>query len=412
MIYDMSLRKLPRNVWVVTATSFFTDISSEMIVYLIPLFLNNVFGVPAAVIGLIDGLAEMTASLLKLFSGWLSDRLGSRKWLTVAGYSLSAFSKPFLLIASNWIGVLAVRLADRTGKGIRTSPRDALVADSVDEKQRGLAFGFHRAGDTAGAAVGLLVALVVVYLAEHTETMLTASTFYLLVGISIVPAIIAVIVLAVGAQETAKPLQASLPKFSLAGFDRRFKYLLFVIALFTLGNSSDAFLVLRAQTLGANLITILAMIFSFNILYAVLAGPAGRISDRIGRKRVIITGWIIYGLVYLGFAWADTAWQVFALYALYGLYYALTEGIAKAFIADLVPKEKRGTAYGLYNGAIGLMAFPASFIAGLLWSGAGSFAGFGPAAPFIFGAALAMVSAVLFSFIDNKRTPEPSNQIE
>jgi MFS-type transporter involved in bile tolerance (Atg22 family) len=286
------------------------------------------------------------------------------------------------------------------------------VADSVDEKQRGLAFGFHRAGDTAGAAVGLLVALVVVYLAEHTETMLTASTFYLLVGISVVPAIIAVIVLAVGAQETAKPLQASLPKFSLAGFDRRFKYLLFVIALFTLGNSSDAFLVLRAQTLGANLITILAMIFSFNILYAVLAGPAGRISDRIGRKRVIITGWIIYGLVYLGFAWADTAWQVFALYALYGLYYALTEGIAKAFIADLVPKEKRGTAYGLYNGAIGLMAFPASFIAGLLWSGAGSFAGFGPAAPFIFGAALAMVSAVLFSFIDNKRTPEPSNQIE
>jgi MFS family permease len=413
-VYDrrVGFRKLPRNVWVVTATSFFTDISSEMIVYLIPLFLNNVFGVPAAVIGLIDGLAEMTASLLKLFSGWLSDRLGSRKWLTVAGYSLSAFSKPFLLIASNWIGVLAVRLADRTGKGIRNSPRDALVADSVDEKQRGLAFGFHRAGDTAGAAVGLLVALVVVYLAEHTETMLTASTFYLLVGISIVPAIIAVIVLAVGAQETAKPLQASLPKFSLAGFDRRFKYLLFVIALFTLGNSSDAFVVLRAQTLGANLITILAMIFSFNILYAVLAGPAGRISDRIGRKRVIITGWIIYGLVYLGFAWADTAWQVFALYALYGLYYALTEGIAKAFIADLVPKEKRGTAYGLYNGAIGLMAFPASFIAGLLWSGAGSFAGFGPAAPFIFGAALAMVSAVLFSFIDNKRTPEPSNQIE
>lgn len=395
----MNLRQLPRNVWVVTITSFFTDVSSEMIFNLIPLYLNNVLGVQFGIIGLIDGLAEMTASVLKLFSGWLSDKLGSRKWLTVAGYGLSTVSKLFLLIATTWPIVLLIRLADRTGKGIRTSPRDALVADSVDEHQRGLAFGFHRAGDTAGAALGLLTALVVVYFAEGTQAKLNASTFFLLAGISIVPAIIAVLVLAFGARETANPLRAALPKFSLAGFDKRFRYFLVVMVIFTLGNSSDTFLVLRAQNLGANLVTILAMIFSFNVLYALIASPAGRLSDRIGRKRVIISGWVLYGVVYLGFALAGAAWQVFVLYALYGFYYALTEGIGKALIADMVTKEQRGTAYGLYNGALGLTAFPASFIAGILWSGLGPFAGFGPAAPFLFGAILAVISAGLLFFL-------------
>lgn len=395
----MSLRKLPRNVWVVTVTSFLTDVSSEMIFNVIPLFLSNVLGVPTSIIGLIDGLAEMTASVLKLFSGWLSDRLGSRKWLTVAGYSLSTFSKPFLLIASTWWAVLAVRLADRTGKGIRTSPRDALVADSIDESQRGLAFGVHRAGDTAGAALGLLIALIVVAVTEQAGTTLAPNTFYILVGLSIIPAIIAVLVLIFGAKETAKKLEGKLPTFSLAGFDRRFKFFLLIIVLFTLGNSSDSFLVLRAQNLGASVVAILAMVFTFNVLYAVVAGPAGRLSDKFGRRRVIITGWIIYAVVYLGFALSGEAWQVFGLYAVYGLYYALTEGVAKAFVADLVPKELRGTAYGWFNAAIGVMALPASFVAGILWSGLGPFAGFGPSAPFYFGAALALVSAVLFAFL-------------
>jgi MFS family permease len=395
----MNLRQLPRNVWIVTATSFLTDISSEMIVYLIPLYLNNVLGVPAAIIGLIDGLAEMTASLLKLFSGWLSDKLGNRKWLTVAGYALSALSKPFLLIAQSWGAVLAVRLSDRTGKGIRTAPRDALVADSVDEQQRGLAFGFHRAGDTAGAALGLLTALIVVLITQSTNSELSAQTFYTLVGLSVIPAVLAVIVLAFGVQETNKPIKAGLPKFSLTGFDKRFKLFLGIVVLFTLGNSSDTFLVLRAQNLGANIAVIMAMILSFNILYAIISGPAGRLSDRIGRKRVIVAGWLIYSCVYLGFAVANATWQLFALYVGYGLYYALTEGVAKALIADLVTKEQRGTAYGLYNGAIGLAAFPASFIAGILWSGLGSFSGFGPAAPFIFGAALAFISAGLLIFL-------------
>ncbi len=395
----MNLRQLPRNVWVVTATSFLTDISSEMISYLIPLYLNNVLGVGANIIGLIDGLAEMTASLLKLFSGWLSDKLASRKWLTVSGYSVSTIAKMFLLIANTWPVVLIIRLAERTGKGLRTSPRDALVADSVAESQRGIAFGFHRAGDTAGAALGLLTALIVVYLAEGTQAQITAATFFLFAGLSIIPAVLAVLVLALGAHETANPLQATLPKFSLAGFDRRFKYFLIVVVLFTLGNSSDTFIVLRAQNLGANLITILAMILFFNILYALIAGPAGQLSDRFGRKRIIVLGWAIYGLVYLGFALAGVVWQVFVWYILYGLYYALTEGVGKALIADLVPKDQRGTAYGLYNGALGLAAFPASFIAGILWSGLGPFQGFGPSAPFIFGATLALLAAILLIFL-------------
>ena len=394
----MSLRKLPRNVWIVTAASFLTDISSEMIVYLFPLYLSNVLGVKTHVVGLIDGLAEMTASLLKLFSGRLSDKLGSRKWLTVFGYSLSTFSKPFLLIANTWGAVLAVRLVDRAGKGIRNSPRDALVADSVDESHRGVAFGFHRAGDTAGAALGLLIALVVVAFSGSDAT-LSPQTFRTLVGLSLIPAVLAVLVLAFGAKETARKIDGKLPRFSLAGFDKRFKFFLLVVVLFTLGNSSDSFLVLRAQSLGANLAGILAMIFIFNSLYAIVSSPAGRLSDRIGRKQVILAGWIIYALVYLGLALAESSWHIFGLYVLYGLYYALTEGVAKAFIADLVAKEQRGTAYGLYNAAVGLTVFPASFIAGVLWQGLGPFSGFGPPAPFLFGSVLAFVSAGLLIFV-------------
>lgn len=393
------MRRLPRNVWIVTATSFLTDISSEMIVYLLPLYLANLLGVKTNIIGLIDGLAEMVSSLLKLFSGWLSDKLHSRKWLTVFGYALSTLSKPFLLLAHSWSTVLAVRLADRTGKGIRNPPRDALVADSVDESQRGLAFGVHRAGDTAGAALGLLTAVIVVALTQRSSLVLTLDTFRTLVVLSVVPAVIAVGVLAFGAKETRGKVDGKLPTLSWAGFDRRFKLFLVVIVLFTLGNSSDAFLVLRAQDRGASVLTILLMIFTFNVVYALASGPAGRLSDRVGRKRVILAGWILYALVYLGFAVAGATWQIFGLYITYGLYYALTEGIARAMIADLVAPRQRGIAYGLYNAAVGLTAFPASFLAGVLWQGLGPFTGFGAPAPFLFGALLALISAILLTIV-------------
>lgn len=389
------LRGLPRNVWVVTATSFLTDVSSEMLVHLLPLFLANVLGVRLSIVGLIEGVAETTASLLKVFSGWLSDRLGDRKWLTVAGYSLSTLAKPFLVVANTWGAVLAVRFADRVGKGIRTAPRDALVADSIDEKRRGLAFGLHRAGDTAGAMFGLLIALGVVYALQGADLTLQRPTFQTIVLISIVPAVLAVLVLVVGAKNVPVTSQRDRPRLSLAGFDPRFKRFLIVMVLFTLGNSSDAFLVLRAQSLGLSVAGVMGVLVLFNLVYALVSTPAGALSDRIGRRKVIVGGWLAYAAIYLGFGLAGAAWQIWALFALYGIYYGLAEGAGKALVADVVAPAQRGTAYGVYNAAIGLAAFPASLLAGLLWQGVAGWAGFGPAAPFLFGAGMALLAVVL-----------------
>ena len=390
------IRSLPLNVWILTATSFLTDVSSEMIVYLVPLFLANVLNAGTAVIGLIEGLAETTASLMKIYSGALSDKLGKRKWITVIGYGLSTIAKPFMYFAGTWQGVLGVRVADRLGKGIRTAPRDALVAGSIDEKQRGLAFGLHRAGDTAGAFFGLLIAAVIVWLTEKGAADLTRSTFRIAVLVSIIPAVLAVVVLAIGARDVATSGKSTAPILSLKGMDNRFKTFMLVLVLFTLGNSSDAFIILRAQERGLDVLQIMLMLMTFNLIYSVLAGPLGALSDRVGRRRLIIFGWISYGLVYLGFALSHTGWQIWTLFGFYGIYYAATEGSAKALIADLVPADRHGTAYGLYNAAIGLTAFPASAIAGLLWQGAFGWHGFGPAAPFFFGAGLALLAGVMF----------------
>jgi len=391
-----SLRSLPRNVWIVTATSFLTDISSEMLVNLVPLFLANVLGAGTAVVGLIEGLAETTASLMKIYSGALSDKLGKRKWLTVLGYGLSAVAKPFLFFANSWGWVLGVRFSDRLGKGIRTAPRDALVADGVEEKQRGLAFGLHRAGDTFGAFLGIGIAALIVWLTQSQAVNLSRRTFQIAVLASILPAVLAVLVLALGARETATPNKSTLPVLSMQGMDKRFKRFLFVIVLFTLGNSSDAFIILRAQERGLNVLHVMLMMMTFTLIYALLSTPLGVLSDRIGRRKLIIAGWLTYGLVYLGFAASTSGWQIWALFGFYGIYYAATEGVAKALVADLVPPERRGTAFGIYNAAIGLTVFPASLIAGLLWQGAGSWHGLGPSAPFIFGAVLALLAGLLF----------------
>jgi MFS family permease len=390
------LRNLPVNVWIVTATSFLNDISSEMIFNLVPLYLANVLNAGTAVIGLIDGLAESTASLMKIFTGGLSDRLGQRKWLTVIGYGVSTISKPFLYISNAWGEVLGVRVADRFGKGVRTAPRDALVADSIDDKQRGLAFGLHRAGDTAGAFLGVLIAALIVWLTERSGAELTRHTFQVLVLASILPAILAVVVLALGARETGVKDQTNTPVLSLKGMDTRFRLFMLALVLFTLGNSSDAFIMLLGQNRGLNVVQLLLMLVTFNAIYSALAGPLGALSDRIGRRRLIIGGWITYGVVYLLFALSKTGWQVWLIYTLYGVYYAATEGAGKAFIADLVTPDRRGTAYGLYNAAIGVTAFPASVIAGLLWQGAFGWNGFGPSAPFLFGSVLALLSGVMF----------------
>jgi len=391
-------RAIPRNVWATTATSFLTDISSEMIFNLVPLFLANVLGISTAIIGLIDGIAETTSSLLKVVSGRLSDRLRRRKRLAVAGYAISTFAKPFLYGTTTWAGVLAVRFADRVGKGVRTSPRDALIADSTDAHHRGIAFGLHRAGDTAGAVVGLVIALAVVLATQAQALTLSRSTFQMLVLIGIVPAALGVIVLALGAREVPfKPRSGPQPDLSFSALSGEFKFFLLVVALFTLGNSSDSFLILRAQERGLTVAGILGMLITFNLVYTLFSSPLGMLSDRLGRKRVILAGWLLYSLVYLGFALAASAAQVWLLYGVYGLYYAAFEGTARALVADLTPVEQRGTAYGFYNATVGLVALPASVLAGVLWQGVGGWSGLGPRAPFFTGAALAFLAVALIA---------------
>ena len=382
------------NVFFLGVVSFLTDVSSEMVFTLIPLFLSNVLGAGTAIIGLIGGISESADSVFRIFSGWFSDRIGKRKRLAVVGYSISTIAKPFMYLASTWGVVLGVKFSDRVGKGIRTSPRDALIADSAPPGERGKSFGLHRAMDTTGAVVGLAIAALVVYLVQGGGLSLSLRTYQWLVLIGIIPAVLAVMVLTRFVKEKERKPRPDLPRpsFNLfklaAGFDTRFKVFLAVMVLFTLGNSSDFFVILRAQNMGSSVLHIVLMLGLFNAAYAAVALPAGKLSDRLGRRRVIALGWGVYALVYLGFAMTTEIWQVWLLFAGYGIYYGIVEGAARAFVADLVPEEKRGTAYGLYHGVVGLTLLPASIIAGWLWQA------YSPSTPFFFGAGLAGAAVV------------------
>jgi MFS family permease len=383
-----------------TLASFLTDISSEMVVNLLPLFLVSVLGARTGVVGVIEGIAETTASLVKLGSGWLSDRMQRRKPLVVLGYSLSTAARPFLYFATSWTTVLGVRFADRLGKGLRTAPRDALVADSLEARQRGLGFGLHRAGDTAGAVVGLAIALAVV-VAGGSAASLTRETFQQIVLLSLIPAMLAVVLLALGVREQARRRTGGVRTSGrVRDLGGRFLRYLATIGVFTLGNSSDAFLILRASGVGVTVAGVLGMMLLFNLVYAAVATPAGAASDRFGRKRLLLGGWLFYALVYLGFARMSAPWQAWLGMMLYGLYYALTEGVGKAVVADLVPPGQRGLAYGLLAATVGILALPASLLAGILWQGVGSWAGLGPAAPFLAGAALSGVACLMLAFQD------------
>jgi len=378
------------NVFFLGIVSLLTDVSSEMIFTLVPLLLFNVLRIGTPIIGLIGGLTEGADALLRIFGGWLSDRIGKRKILAVLGYGISTIAKPFMYLASSWGSVLAVRFGDRVGKGIRTSPRDALVADSVSAGERGRGFGLHRAMDTFGAVLGLAIAAVIIYLVQGGELTLNLETYQWLVLVGVVPAVLAVLVLLFFVREQRKTSSIDIGSQvgfkGVGGFDTRFKLFLAIMAVFTLGNSSDFFVILRAQNLGSSVIYVVLMLVVFNFAYAATSLPAGVLSDRLGRRRVITLGWFIYALVYLGFAVASELWQVWLLFACYGVYYGTVEGVARAFVADLVPEEKRGTAYGLYHGVVGLTLLPASLIAGWLWQA------YSPAAPFYFGAGLAFIA--------------------
>ncbi len=391
---DTSVRRiwgLNPNVFFLGIVSLLTDVSSEMTFTLVPLFLRNVLIAPLTVIGLIGGLSEGTDAIFRIFSGWISDRVGKRKFLAVWGYSISTIAKPFMYLASTWSMVLAVRFSDRIGKGIRTSPRDALIADSVSAGERGKGFGFHRAMDTLGAVLGVAIAAIIIYLVQGGGLELSLKTYRWLVLVGIVPAVLAVLILLIFVHERRrKPLSDDInPQLGFkggGGFDTRFKVFLAIMAIFTLGNSSDFFVILRAQNLGSSVLDITLMLVLFNVTYAVTSLPAGMLSDKLGRRRVITLGWFIYALIYLGFALASNLWQVWLLFAGYGIYYGIVEGVARAFVADLVSEEKRGTAYGLYHGVVGLTLLPASLIAGWMWQA------ISPAAPFLFGAGLALAA--------------------
>ena len=389
------------NVFFMGLTSLLTDISSELIFTLVPLFLSDVLGATSTLIGLVGGLSDSADSLFRIFSGWFSDKIGKRKLLTTLGYSISTVAKPFMLLANSWGAVIGVRLGDRIGKGVRTSSRDALIADSVEAKERGRSFGLHRAMDTAGAVIGLIIAAVIVYMIPGDKFHLERNAYHWMIIIGIIPAVLAVVVLLTLVHERKKlaaTVKDGISKpAAITPFSKQFILYLIIMALFTLGNSSDFFLILDAQHVDTPLLQVVLMLVLFNLTYALISTPMGVLSDKIGRKRVITIGWLIYGLVYLGFALSGSIWQIWVLFAVYGIYYGICEGAAKAFVADMVPVERRGTAYGLYNGVVGLMALPASLIAGVLW---GNIA---PAAAFYFGAGLALLAMVGLMFIIKER---------
>jgi len=398
-------RGLPRNVVAIGLVSLLNDASSEIIYPLLPLFLTTTLGASAKAIGIIEGAAESISSLLKLFAGYISDRIGKRKWLVVGGYALASFVRPFLGFASNWHQVLAIRLADRVGKGVRTSPRDAMIADTVAVEQRGLAFGFHRAMDHAGAVVGPLIGYLLVVLFVVNATSPTRREFMFIFLLASVPAVLAVLVAVFLMRES--PVQrakaAEVPKLSLRGFDANFKRFLLILALFTLSNSSDSFLILRARDSGVS-IALVPLLWAAHHGSKVLSSLwGGDLSDRLGRKRLIVSGWILYAAVYVGFAFVSHEVSVWVLFLIYGIYFGLAEGAEKALVADLVRPDQRGTAYGLYNLALGIAVFPASLLMGMIWDWKGATTAF-----LISGAIGATAAALLLLFV----RPHPERNMQ
>ena len=384
-------RRLPRNVFAISLVSLLNDASSEIIYPLLPVFLATTLGASARAIGVIEGLAESMASLLKLFAGYLSDRIGKRKVLVVAGYSLASLVRPLLAFAYTWPQVLGIRITDRVGKGIRTAPRDAMIADTVSIEQRGIAFGFHRAMDHAGAVIGPLLGYLLVVLFVVNSRSPTASEFTKIFLIASIPALLAVLVAIFFMRESPvhRARGTEIPKLSLRGFDSNFKRFLVVLALFTLSNSSDSFLILRAMDSGVS-VAMVPLLWAAHHGTKVLSSLfGGDLSDRMGRKRLIVSGWVLYAAVYAGFAFATNEASLWILFLIYGIYFGLVEGAEKALVADLVRPEQRGTAYGLYNLAFGVTVFPASLLMGMIWDWKG------PTTAFLLSAVMGGTAALL-----------------
>ena len=391
----MHKRQLPRSVIALGVVSLLTDASSEMIYPLLPLFLTGTLGATAAMLGVIEGAAETTAGLLKLWSGTLSDRLRRRKPLVFAGYLLSSVARPFVAVAGAVWHVLAIRLTDRVGKGVRGAPRDALLADATTPDVRGRAYGFHRAMDHLGAAIGPAIAFVLLSAAVGVEL---RTVFWL----AAIPAALSVVVLAAFVREAPRPFTPDKPVRRIGAWHalpapmRRY---LGIVLLFTLSTASDAFLLLRASDLGVSIALIPVLWGVHNIVKSALSTPAGALSDRLGRRPLIAAGWVLYAVTYLGFAFAGETWHVWVLFVAYSGFYALTEGAEKAFVADLVPAEHRGTAFGWFHLVVAVGALPASVVFGFLWTWGSAGLAFGVSAT------LALAAAGLILTQAETRTP-------
>jgi len=372
-----------RNVFALGAVSFLTDLSTEMIYPLLPAFLSTVLGAPGVVLGAIEGAAESVASLLKLASGYYSDRMRGRKGLVFAGYLLSSAAKPLVALATAPWHVAAVRLADRVGKGVRTAPRDSLLADSVQPDQRGKAYGLQRTMDHAGAIAGPLVASGLL-----AAGLLDLRGVFAAAAVPAAACVLCILFLVRDAPRHERAAAASQAAQRVA-LPPTFRPYILVVFLFTLGNSSDAFLLLRAGQLGVAPALVPLVWVLLHVVKMVSSVPGGIVSDKIGRRATIVAGWIVYALVYAGLAMASRAAHVWALFAIYGLYFGLTEGVEKAYVADLAPAEARGRAFGAFNCAVGIGALPASLLMGFLWDTHGA-----PVA-FITGGALALIAALL-----------------
>ena len=386
-------KKIPPNVKTLSWVSFFNDVASEMIYPIVPIFLTTVLKTSIVSVGIIEGFAEATASLLKLFSGIYSDKIRRRKPFVIFGYSLSTLAKPVIGIATGPFGVLLGRLLDRTGKGIRTAPRDALISESVRKEDKGKAFGYHRAFDTLGAVVGPLIALaLVIVFKENLRPIFFIAT---------IPAIIGVLLLIFVLKEKQRDLHViekkEVQKLSFRNLPTSFKLFLLTSFIFAIGNSSDAFLILRAKDLGFSTTEAILAYVLFNIVYAGFSYGAGKLSDGIGSKKILFVGFAVFALVYGAFGLTHTASLLWILFPIYGLYMAFTDGVGKAFIARLIPQEALGSAFGLYQGIIGIATLFASIIAGFVWSI------YGAEYVFIFGAVTAVIALTSLLLVKENR---------
>jgi len=373
------MRKLHTTVYVLGTVSFLTDTASEMVYPLLPLFLTGVLGASTAVVGLVEGLAEATASLFKVVGGRISDRMAARKPLILLGYGFPALLRPTLALAINPWQVLVYRFLDRMGKGLRTAPRDALIAESVSQDSYGRAYGFHRAMDSLGATIGPLLAF----------SLLPLLDFRGVFWVSAIPAFLATLIIVFFLPEK-RGMARPLPPLQLTAFSPRYRWFLLVTGVATLGLSSNAFLILRLSDLGLSAAQATLVYTTYNLLYALMAYPLGSLADRIGARALVMLGFTIYALVYLGFGLSSTGWQGILLFLFYALYSAAFEGSSRAYLAQIIPATKKASAIGLYHTVVGLLLFPASTLFGFLWQQ------FGSTVAFFTAASLAFAAAILF----------------